>query len=103
MVMGWEDSLYTGIFTRLGRVAPRPHDPDVRAWSGTLAPWGARSEELPVGGAGWDDDGALQATIGEGIERLEPCRLPGDQAVESSFDDWKLDEPPVEPELWVLF
>src|SRR5687768_1094514 len=45
---GWADSPYTGIFTRFGRIAPRPHDPEVPLWSGALAPWGPRREELAV-------------------------------------------------------
>lgn len=99
----WHDSPFTGIFTRFGPVDPRPHDPDVALVSGTIPPWGARREALAVGGAGWERAEAEGACVGEGVERLQPYRLPGDGTIESSVERWALDEPPVEPERWVLF
>jgi ribosomal protein S12 methylthiotransferase accessory factor len=100
---GWADSAYTGIFTRFGEVPARPHDPDVVVWSGSLAPWGPRGAELPVGGAAWDADGAREAALGEGVERLQPYPLPSDGSIEASFEEWPLHEPAVEPGRWVLF
>ena len=99
----WNDDAYSGIFTRFGRIASLPHDPDLSVWSGSLAPRGPRAGELVVGGAGWDDDEAHGACLGEGVERLEPYPLPGDVAVESSYRRWPLDEPAVDPGRWVLF
>ena len=99
----WAESPYTGIFTRFGKVPAQPHDPDVPIWSGTLAPWGPRGNELPVGGAGWDAEGARASALGEGVERLQPYPLPTDGIVEASFHEWPLDEPAIDPERWVLF
>ena len=103
MSAGWAKDRYTGLFTELGPVPPRPHDPDVSIWGGLLAPCGARSEAIAVGGAGWDRESARLACLGEAIERWQAYPLPVDQVVEASFDAWPRDEPAVEPSRWVLF
>lgn len=99
----WYDSRFTGLFSTSSAVPRRPHDPDVAVWSGTVPPWGPRSEALAAGGAGWDAADALAACVGEAVERWQPYPLPQDRAVEASFNRWPLDEPAVEPGRWVLF
>jgi ribosomal protein S12 methylthiotransferase accessory factor len=99
----WAESRYTGLFTRVGPVPSRPHDPDVAIWGALLAPWGPRPEPIGVGGAGWDPSAARDATLGESVERWQPCALPADRFVEASFDAWPLDEPAVAPSRWILF
>lgn len=99
----WHDSRFTGLFLRLGLLPLRPHDPYMPTWSGTLPPWGPRSHELTVGGAGWDSTAAEAACVGEALERLQPYPLPRDQILWASFRSWPLDEPALEPERWVLF
>jgi len=97
------DDAYTGILTRLSRIPRRADDPDVRMWGGVVPPWGPRGQELTLGGAGWDDDGARQACIGEAIERVQAYPLPGDGIVESRFSEWKRPEPAIGPGRWTLF
>jgi thiazole/oxazole-forming peptide maturase SagD family component len=99
----WYDSPFTGILTEHGTVPPRFADPEVHLVFGRIPPWGARSRPLDVGGVGLDPDEAEGACVGEAIERLHPCLLPQDGAVEASVEDWPLDEPPVGPERWILF
>jgi ribosomal protein S12 methylthiotransferase accessory factor len=99
----WYASPYTGLFSRFGPLPLRPYDPAVPVWAGMLPPWGARGQELAVGGAGWDAAAAEAACVGEAIERLQPYRLPADRVVFGSFAAWPLDEPAVPPERWVLF
>jgi ribosomal protein S12 methylthiotransferase accessory factor len=97
------DNVYTGLF-RTSSLSPRePQDPDVALWSAAVMPRGPRRIELSAGGAGWTEEAARAAALGEGVERFEPCRLPQDGLVEAAFDDWPLAAPAVEPERWVLF
>ena len=102
-VTGWHDSPYTGLFTRFGALVVRPHSPDVCMVSGTLPPWGPRKVEIEVGGAGWDEEAAEAACVGEGIERAQSYPLPRDRSVEASAGGWPLDEPAVDPLAWALF
>jgi len=97
------DDPYTGILTRLSSIPRRAGDPDVRLWGGVVPPWGPRDRELPLGGAGWTDDDARDACIGEAIERLQAYALPEDEIVEATLADWPLAEPAVGPDRWVLF
>ncbi len=99
----WYTSRFTGLFGRATAIPRRPHDPDVFVWSGTLPHWGPDGHELAAGGAGWDATAAEMAGVGEAIERWLPQPLPQDQALETSFERWPLDEPALEPERWVLF
>jgi ribosomal protein S12 methylthiotransferase accessory factor len=100
----WYESRYTGLFSRFGRIPPRPHDPAVAIWSGTVPPWNpSGGTELAVGGAGWTAEQAEGACVGEAVERLRSYPLPCDRAVEASYARWRLDEPAVDPARWVLF
>ncbi len=103
MAFEWAESRYTGLFSELGPVASRPHDPEVSIWGGRLARRGARSEAIAIGGAGWDRESARLSCIGEAIERQQAYPLPVDRVVESSFDAWPHREPAVAPSRWVLF
>ncbi len=95
------DNVYTGLF-RTSSLSPRAiGDPDVALWSATLMPRGPRTVELPTGGAGWTEDAARDAALGEGVERFEACPRDGDALREGSFDS--LGEPAVDPANWVLF
>jgi len=99
----WYACRYTGLLERSGPVPLRPHDPAVPLWFGTVVPWGPRLETLAVGGAGWDQESAEAAGVGEVIERLQPYPRPRDRSVEAAFASWPLDEPAIDPECWVLF
>jgi hypothetical protein len=99
----WYACRYTGLLERSGPVPRRPHDPEVPLWFGTMIPWGPRHEMLAVGGAGWDENDAEAAGVGEVIERLQPYPLARDRAVQAAFARWPLDEPAVDPQRWVLF
>jgi ribosomal protein S12 methylthiotransferase accessory factor len=99
----WYASRFTGLFSHFGPVPPRPHDPAVTVWAGTVPPWGPRGQELPTGGAGWDALSAEAACAGEAIERLQPYLLPGDRSLHACWRDWPLNEPAIEPSPWVLF
>lgn len=97
------DDAYTGILTRLSAIPRRAHDPAVHLWGGVLPPWGPRRGDLALGGAGWTDDDARDACVGEAIERAQSYPLPDDEVVEASFEDWSRDEPAIGPGRWVLF
>lgn len=97
------DSLYTGLFTRSGAPEPRPHDPAVALWAGSVAPFGARQEPTEVGGAGWIEATARAAGWGEAIERAQAYALPSDRCIASSYRAWPLADPAVAPDAWVLF
>jgi ribosomal protein S12 methylthiotransferase accessory factor len=99
----WHISRFTGLFTECARIPARAHDPEVFVHSGTLLPCPPRNEALPVGGAGWDEQSAELACLGEGIERLQPARLAIDSFVESSFENWNRAELAMDPARWVLF
>jgi ribosomal protein S12 methylthiotransferase accessory factor len=94
---------YTGWLKNLVRLPGRPGDPDIALWSPTLAPCGPRTVDVAVGGAGWDDEAARLACVGEAIERLQPWPQDDDLVVESSLAAWPLDEEPLGPSRWVLF
>jgi ribosomal protein S12 methylthiotransferase accessory factor len=98
----WYASRYTGLFTRLGPLPVRPHDPRLAIWSGTAA-WGSPPREIHASGIGWEPEAAEAATVGEAIERLQTYPLPGDHLVTAREAEWPLPEPPVPCERWVLF
>ncbi len=96
------ESRYTGLFRMLGATPPRAHDPDVCVWAGTPAnrAWPAQDS---VGGAGWTDDDARRACIGEAIERWQTHPLPSDRLVRAAFERWPLAEPAIDPRRFVRF
>jgi ribosomal protein S12 methylthiotransferase accessory factor len=102
-VTPWYASPYTGLFRGCGPVPPRPLDPAVFAWAGTLPGWGPDGSDLAAGGAGWDAAEAEAAGVGEAVERWQCRPLPQDGVIEASFASWTLDEPTVDPACWVLF
>jgi len=99
----WYDSRFTGLFSQLGVVPRRPHDPEIGLYSGAFPSWVSLGQSRLTGGAGWDDSHAEAACVGEAIERLDSAPLPGDAALESSWQSWPLDEPAVPAGRWVLF
>lgn len=99
----WYESRFTGIFANFGELESRPYDPAIAMWAGSVVPCGMRQTSLTIGGAGFTKEAAQLACIGEAIERLEPYPLAQDQSISTSFDNWHLDEPAIEPETWVLF
>lgn len=99
----WFESRYTGLFTALGSLPPRAHDPELYMVAGTIAPSGARHESLNVGGAGLDERSARLACIGEAIERAHSAPLPRDACVRASFSHWPGAEPALDPARFVLF
>jgi ribosomal protein S12 methylthiotransferase accessory factor len=94
---GWLTSPCTGVVTSLARIEPRPYDPEVSVWGGLAA---TAAGLLPVGGAGWTDEAARLACLGEAVERLSSRALPVDRLLEAS---WPLDEPAIDPRAWALF
>jgi ribosomal protein S12 methylthiotransferase accessory factor len=100
---GWHDSRFTGLFTFFGRLPLRPHDPAVAMTAGEMPPWFADEPDLGCGGAGWTAEESELACLGEAIERVHARVLPGDTAIESSYSEWPLAEPAVDPSRWVLF
>ena len=99
----WFESRFTGLFSTLGKIEARVHDPAVQICAGAIRPSGGGHAEMGVGGAGWSCGAAEAACVGEAIERLQPQALPRDCCVEAAFESWPLNEPPVAPERWVLF
>ncbi len=96
------DSRFTGLFRSFARTPRRAHDPDVDVWGGVAAnrPWPAQDS---VGGAGWTEDAARRAGIGEAIERWQTHPLPTDRLVRASFDGWPRSEPAIDPRRFVRF
>ena len=99
----WYFSPYSGMFSEHGLVPRQAHDPDVSVWSGSAPLPDPLSAPPATGGAGWDDESAQAAGIGEAIERLQAWPLPCDGVIESALGDWPLDETAMGPEHWVLF
>jgi ribosomal protein S12 methylthiotransferase accessory factor len=99
----WYASPYTGLFAESGRVPTEAYDPDVAIWSGVAPLPGPGGDPPASGGAGWDDDAAEAAGVGEAIERWQSWPLPCDRAIESSYRAWPLGEPAIAPDRWVLF
>jgi ribosomal protein S12 methylthiotransferase accessory factor len=99
----WYASRFTGLFSQCGPIPPRPHDPAVHVWAGTLPRWKPDGGDLATGGASWDPESAEAAGVGEAVERWLPYPLPQDALVESSFADWRLDEPALGPANWIPF
>ncbi len=93
----------TGALLGLARAEARPHDPEVRVWSGRLSRQGSREEPTPVGGAGWTDEAARGACLGEALERYDTSPRRSDGPVTASYEAWPLCEPAVPPEAWVGF
>src|SRR5262249_32177473 len=62
-----------------------------------------RPHERPLGGAGWTDDDARLACVGEAVERLQSYALPDDAIAHASLRRWTLDEPVLGPDCWILF
>jgi ribosomal protein S12 methylthiotransferase accessory factor len=93
---------YTGLFRAIGPSPTRAHDPDVAVWAATIAnrPWPAADA---VGGAGWTDDAAERACIGEAIERWHTAPLPGDRVVRATYARWPLAERAIDPARFVRF
>src|SRR5262249_34140071 len=91
----WYDDPFTGLFAESGPVPRRPSVPDAPVWRAARGLGGAGP--LTAGGAGWDDEAAEAAGVGEAVERLTPWPLPSDAAVEACAANWPLDEPPVDP------
>jgi ribosomal protein S12 methylthiotransferase accessory factor len=99
----WYASRYTGLFTGINRVPPRHHDPDVCVWAGTVPASEGRPQEVATGGAGWESADAEAACAGEAIERFQAYQLPADGIIESSIDNWPVDEAFLKPDQCVLF
>ncbi len=95
----WYASRFTGLYSHLGPLPVRPHDPQLHVWSGVAA----GKHEVHASGIGWDAALAGAACAGEAIERWQTYPLPGDQLVTACADEWALDEPLVPCERWVLF
>jgi ribosomal protein S12 methylthiotransferase accessory factor len=95
----WHLSRFTGLFRAAGRAARRAHDPAVWVWSGTPANRPVRGPVDAVGGAGWTDEDAELAMIGEAIERWQTHPLAGDAVVHA-------DEPAgaaIARDAWILY
>lgn len=94
----WYLSRYTGLFRACGSTRLRAHDPAVAVWAGTPANRPVEGPVDGVGGAGWTDDAAELAAVGEAIERWQTHRLPSDAALRARMPDGAID-----PAAWVLF
>ena len=99
----WVASPFTGIFKGFGPIAPQAHDPGVHVWGAVMAPFGERKESTNVGGAGWSEDQARMACIGEALERCQTQPLPQDACRIASYAEWRGDEPASPPDAWILF
>jgi ribosomal protein S12 methylthiotransferase accessory factor len=91
------------MLTQLVRVPRRPHDPAVHISAGQTPPWFEGEVEFGGSGAGWTAEDADLACLGEALERVLARALPCDHSIESSWEDWTLDERPIAPQRWVLF
>ena len=99
----WADSRFTGPFTSFEASILRAHDPALPMWGASFPMWAEGAPENRVSGAGWTEQEAKRACIGEAIERLQPAPLTQDRFVESSFSNWPLAEPAIGPDRWVMF
>jgi ribosomal protein S12 methylthiotransferase accessory factor len=99
----WYASPYTGLFTECGPVVHQACDPDVAIWAGTAPLPGPGAEPPATGGAALTVADAEAAAVGEAVERWQAWPLPGDGAIEASYNHWPFAEPAIAPERWVLF
>jgi len=99
----WYESRFTGLFTQLVRVPLRPHDPALPMTGGEMPPLHPGEAGLGCGGAGWTQEEADLACLGEAIERFLARALPRDASVQTAWASWPLDEPAVEPGRLILF
>lgn len=103
MTEHWYASRFTGLFETFGSISPRPYDPEISICSGMLPAESGFTPRLAVGGAGWMENDAEAACVGEAFERAFPCDDDRDGIITSSFAEWSLMEPAVAPDRWVLF
>jgi ribosomal protein S12 methylthiotransferase accessory factor YcaO len=96
----WYLSRFTGLFRASGAAPRRAHDPAVSVWSGTPANRPVTGQIDGVGGAGWTDEAAQLAGVGEAIERWQTHQLPGDTVRRARACDLA---GAVDPAAWVLF
>jgi ribosomal protein S12 methylthiotransferase accessory factor len=96
----WYLSRFTGLFRASGAAPRRAHDPAVSVWSGTPANRPVTGQVDGVGGAGWTDEAARLAGVGEAIERWQTHRLPGDVVRRARACDLA---GALGPAAWVLF
>jgi len=94
----WYLSRFTGLFRAWASGPVRAHDPAVAVWSGTPANRPVSGQVDAVGGAGWTEQAAELAAVGEAIERWQTHRLPRDLAVHGRRPDTAID-----PAAWVLY
>ena len=99
----WAESRFTGLFTLFVRVPLRHYDPRVAISAGEIPSWSAGEPELGCSGAGWTQDEADAACLGEGIERILARPLPNDVTLRCSYSNWSLSEPAIPPDHWGLF
>lgn len=99
----WYANLFTGLCTRFGPVAPRPHDPELYVCSASVPSWTKGEPDFDASGIGLTPDAAEAACAGEAIERLAARPMPDDQIVNASHESWSKQEPAVPPSAWVLF
>src|SRR5437868_5927032 len=98
---GWYESTFTGFFRDFGLMVALPHDPQVSVCAGIVPHWyPGQNSELHVGGCGWSAEAAAGACVGECIERVFAYPTDQDASIESSYEDWPLDEPAIAPERW---
>jgi ribosomal protein S12 methylthiotransferase accessory factor len=98
----WYLSRFTGLFRASGPTQRRAHDPAVAVWAGTPANRPVSGQVDAVGGAGWTDEAAELAAIGEAIERWQTHRLPSDALRRARWSDAAPDGA-MDPAAWVLF
>lgn len=99
----WLASRYTGIFSAFDRVEPLAHDPDIFLYAATIARRGPQTEALVVGGAGFTEEGARLACVGEAIERFQSYPEPWEEGITASFATFPRGDRAVPPSSWMLF
>lgn len=99
----WAESRFTGLFTQFVRVPLRPYDPRIAISAGAIPAWSTGEPELGCSGAGWSQEEADAACLGEGIERILARPLPIDVTISSSYSDWRHSEPAIPPHHWGLY
>lgn len=102
-MQSWAESRFTGLFTFFARVPLRPYDPRVWISAGEMPSWSPGEPEMGCSGAGWTQEEADAACLGEGIERILARPIPADSTVHCAYSNWSLPESAIPPEHWGLF
>jgi thiazole/oxazole-forming peptide maturase SagD family component len=76
---------FTGIVKQCQEIPRKVYDPAIPLWSALLA----APTPTAVGGAGWTEEQAFLACLGEAVERWQTRLFPSELSTLKSFNEWE--------------